>query len=303
MKRIISAVLVACAVSAASLSSAASAKETYQILLGETWSYGSCWKGVSAKTKARLQINRKGKWVTVAVTRPVRDRAVCPGKEWWAVKYSYMPSAAGMYDVREAVRGAMVYLELQVANPPRPDAVPIYRVGSAGPAGGVIVSVANPRYPFPCGKGLRSRCTYLEAAPANWYNSAGDPGRTWSAAENHSKSVSGGSVLGTVMGTGYSNSLAIVAQAGNNMSNSAAALALSYRGGGQSDWYLPSRVEMSMVQFYAVLVGGLEPNNYYWTSTEVSTCCVVVAAGGYMSDSNEFGNKSLTRYVRPVRAF
>jgi hypothetical protein len=106
---------------------------------------------------------------------------------------------------------------------------------------------------------------------------------------------------------GLSNSNAIVAQAGHT--SSAAALCLNSTNGGQSDWYLPSIQELSMLwnSYYAVArsmsqISGATQMQYtpYWSSTEISN-----NRGSYF----DFGfalnweNKYVTLYVRAVRAF
>lgn len=110
---------------------------------------------------------------------------------------------------------------------------------------------------------------------------------------------------------GLSNSNAIVGQAGHT--NSAAALCLNSTNGGQSDWYLPSIDELSLLWHIRFNVnkslstlGGATvlPNSApYWSSTEY-------VYGDYawlfnFSDGSAYsiGSKYGTAYVRAVRAF
>ncbi len=107
---------------------------------------------------------------------------------------------------------------------------------------------------------------------------------------------------------GLSNSNAIVSQPGHT--SSASALCLNSNNGGQSDWYLPSIQELSMLwnNYYTVArsltqISGatqLQPNGY-WSSTEF------LSNGGFsfyfdrgLSDPSNKGNPSI---VRAVRAF
>ena len=108
---------------------------------------------------------------------------------------------------------------------------------------------------------------------------------------------------------GLSNSNAIVGQAGHT--NSAASLCLNSTNGGQSDWYLPSIDELSLlwhsrfnVNKSLSAIGGatvLPISASYWSSTE----------GGYDAawffdfyNGNAYGsNKNYAGYVRAVRAF
>jgi hypothetical protein len=108
---------------------------------------------------------------------------------------------------------------------------------------------------------------------------------------------------------GLSNSNAIVGQAGHI--SSAAALCLNTTNGGQSDWYLPSIDELSLlwhsrfnVNKSLSTIGGasvLPISADYWSSTE---------DGNFNAWSFSFGdglainfNKYFTNYVRAVRAF
>ena len=187
--------------------------------------------------------------------------------------------------------------------------VPTYVVGGTGPGGGVIVYVAAT--PFTCGPALSSTCTYLEAAPAGWQTTVGlpggsDPQRAWSG--NPSVAVPGGDDENCIpgcstdlqIGTGYKNSLDIAGQSGNTTANTAAVLARSYNGGGLSDWFLPSRDELSVMYSQRSVAGGFTTDSY-WTSAEVG--------GGWAWDVG-FSNgvqyqdsKSSLFRVRPVRAF
>jgi hypothetical protein len=108
---------------------------------------------------------------------------------------------------------------------------------------------------------------------------------------------------------GLSNSNAIVGQAGHT--NSAAALCLNSTNGGQSDWYLPSIDELSLLWHIRFNVnkslstlGGATvlPNSaYYWSSTESDL--------NYAWSFDFFGGSAYTayedatNYVRAVRAF
>ena len=82
--------------------------------------------------------------------------------------------------------------------------------------------------------------------------------------------------------------------------NSAAAVARGYRGGGYSDWFLPSKSELNQLYINRSAVGGFVAD-YYWSSTEddADSAWVQGFGGGYQGNS---GKSSLWR-VRPVRAF
>jgi hypothetical protein len=108
---------------------------------------------------------------------------------------------------------------------------------------------------------------------------------------------------------GLSNSNAIVSQAGH--SSSAAALCLNSTNGAQSDWYLPSIDELSLlwhsrfnVNKSLSAIGGATvlPTNlvFYWSSTENDSIFAYrfVLTGQVLEEY-----KSFTGYVRAVRAF
>jgi hypothetical protein len=105
---------------------------------------------------------------------------------------------------------------------------------------------------------------------------------------------------GTAIGTGLSNTNAIIASQGTPSIRYAAGLARAYREGGYEDWYLPSQDELSKLYLNRVAIGGFA-KVYYWSSTEY---------GDYDAWTQSFdgGTQSLndkvnTSYVRAIRAF
>ena len=113
---------------------------------------------------------------------------------------------------------------------------------------------------------------------------------------------------------GLSNSNAIVAQAGHT--SSAAALCLNSMNGGQSDWYLPSIDELSLlwhsrfnVNKSLSTMGGATVMPYYvayWSSTENFNSQAPnpnVFFFTFAEGSSSASSKSPTWYVRAVRAF
>ena len=198
-------------------------------------------------------------------------------------------------------------------------------VGDTGPGGGIVFYVAPA--PFTqigaTGSMCTTSCKYLEAAPRTWNNAAGDPLIAWVSdyttdyVNNWSRAVSGAD--GVVVGTGYQNSLDIVAQSGNIAASSAAVASRAYAGGGKTDWFLGSRDEMNELCKYArktgqasgsatVCAGGESPSargfslDYYWSSTEVAASSAwfqdLILASASASASKNFATS-----VRPVRAF
>jgi len=186
------------------------------------------------------------------------------------------------------------------AHPKSAKAATEYVVGSVGPAGGIVFYVATT--PFKCDLPPISQtdyCKYLEAAPDNW-NSGIDTEVRWgegSGSEScKQKSISG--AQGTSIGTGFTNTAAIMAAcpdaSGNNFAPAARAASL-YAGSGLTDWFLPSKDELNQL-FVTGYLSAL-----HWSSSEyVGTgmeACVQQTSGPFCP------MKSVTAWVRPVRAF
>jgi hypothetical protein len=106
---------------------------------------------------------------------------------------------------------------------------------------------------------------------------------------------------GTAIGTGLANTNAIIITSqGATATSYAAGLARAYRGGGYTDWYLPSQDELSKLYLNRVAIGGFA-NNGYWSSTEFdhNYAWFQYFDDGVQSDSF----KDYTGYVRAIRAF
>jgi hypothetical protein len=197
----------------------------------------------------------------------------------------------------------------------------VYTVGQTGPGGGTIFYVATT--PFACGPTRAATCTYLEAAPNGW-NGGADPTRSWATNVNSNQTTSVTGAVSTAIGSGYQNSLAIVAQTGNVATTSAAVLAREYQttvsATTYSDWHLPSKDELNQLCKWqkgdpwtsdaTVCSNGAANLNFsvnaYWSSSQVT------GAGGEdnvwthtLSSGTQAsaGTKSTTSFVvRPIRA-
>ena len=145
----------------------------------------------------------------------------------------------------------------------------------------------------------------LIAAAADQTPSAGW-GINWATQPYLSASVPG--ALGTAIGTGMANTNAIIAQNGANDTSYAAGLARAYRGGGYSDWYLPSKDELNKLYLNRVAIGGLGPMNglcyWYWGSSQ-SADAAGNAWGEFFGDGSQglYSGKTSPGRVRAVRAF
>jgi hypothetical protein len=182
----------------------------------------------------------------------------------------------------------------------------ICKVGDTGPGGGKIFYVAPTSFTQSSATNsmCSTNCKYLEAAPNTWSGGAEDLLTSWSTGANQLLSVTG--ARETAIGTGYQNSLAIVAQSGNLADTSAAVAARAYTGGGKDDWYLPSIDELDLLFVQRAIIGGFTERTNYWTSSEFSD-----SDARYIYFPNNNQNRIRTRapkddptlYVRPVRAF
>ena len=173
-------------------------------------------------------------------------------------------------------------------------------LGDTGPGGGKVFYV-QASGTFACGPTLASTCKYLEAAPTTGTSAWVDQNYLWSG--NTTGSI-GSSASGVSIGTGYSNTLAIVGQSGGgDTSGRAATVTRAYRGpNGLSDWFLPSQNEVYELHLNNVLVSLGESFDDFWSSTEGgSTSALITWNHG---DGSFYGNeKDTLNAVRPIRAF
>ncbi len=162
-------------------------------------------------------------------------------------------------------------------------------VGDTGPGGGAVfyVNESNPT-------GSR----YLEAAPPTWANRGSDPAAAWWGCPDTSPP----STTGTAIGAGKGNTTAIVA--GCPTAKNAARLAHDYSGGGQTDWFLPSKDELNALDVSGV--GDLPAwTSVYWSSSLYGMDLVWVQLPGWGGGTRDQSrtDEDNTNLVRPVRAF
>ena len=104
---------------------------------------------------------------------------------------------------------------------------------------------------------------------------------------------------GTAIGTGLDNTNKIIASQGNTGSY-AAKLCRDFRGGGYTDWYLPSKDEIYKLYLNRTAIGGFS-DNYYWSSTERDSGTALdlrISSG----NQNSYG-KNAQEFVRAIRSF
>jgi hypothetical protein len=106
---------------------------------------------------------------------------------------------------------------------------------------------------------------------------------------------------GTAIGTGLSNTNTIISSQGPTATSYAAGLARAYKGGGYTDWYLPSKNELAKLYAMKLLGFGGFASSYYWSSTELDSDIAWHQNFASGNQLNYFKNYAF--YVRAIRAF
>ena len=107
----------------------------------------------------------------------------------------------------------------------------------------------------------------------------------------------------TSTGTGSANTQKIISQCSdpNADFSVAAKVASNYRGGGKSDWFLPSKDELNLLFENRSAVGKNFSAAQYWSSSQDSSVIswtLDFDSGALSADVN-----GIDRHVRPIRAF
>lgn len=156
-------------------------------------------------------------------------------------------------------------------------------VGDMGPGGGMVFYALTKAQKW--GR-------YLEAAnPKTWQGGGVDPQYPW--CQNTTLLVG---ATGTVIGTGAANTKKILAKC----TGGAAVAVHAYRGGGKSDWFLPSKDELFQMYMNLNVVFGFFPD-VYWSSSEFDGTSVWYRQVTFGAQSHT--SKDTAFYVRPIRAF
>jgi hypothetical protein len=180
---------------------------------------------------------------------------------------------------------------------------PVYTVGQTGPGGGKVFYASLSAFTMtgaPCG----SDCHYLEWAPSSWASSDYSNKAFGASSEFY------GGGTGSALGTGYSNTVLLAtANAGTGWTVTAADVPVyvrAYRGGGLSDWFLPSWDETLLMSNSSVYSSGGFASNYYWSSTanSVGPGTSVQLHDITSKTKNDPGLQPIYRNfpVRPIRA-
>jgi hypothetical protein len=184
-----------------------------------------------------------------------------------------------------------------------------YALGDIGPGGGLVFLISG---------GL----TY-EMAPKNWNDptnpSAIDPVLTWCS--DTSSNIAG--AVSTAIGTGSANTTAMQSPA---CTSGAGVSARAYRGGGLTDWFLPSKDELNAMCNYSRTWTGTPstlgctgaqngsfassnygfPLTYFWSSSQVDAISAKTRSFDNGADNTGYKNNNPVagiQSVRPIRAF
>ena len=164
------------------------------------------------------------------------------------------------------------------------------KVGAVGPGSGLIFFVDyNDQY---------TGFDYLEAAPP----SCEGTGKAWSSDTTHSLVAVNGWAARAV-GAGKANSAAMIASGATSYVGDTSGAAFFAKGstcGTQTDWFLGSLGEMMLMYDNLQGVGGFAAG-IYWSSSEGDAA--VAWYQNFSGGLQDNLSKSVTFYVRPVRAF
>lgn len=109
-------------------------------------------------------------------------------------------------------------------------------------------------------------------------------------------------VTATNIGSGKSNTRQII-QSHGTLGKYAANLCWKSKRGGFTDWYLPSRDELSQMYFQREVIGHFVISNYYWSSSEIHDSSIF-SWGVYFFSGVQYANpKNYIGNVRAIRSF
>jgi hypothetical protein len=104
------------------------------------------------------------------------------------------------------------------------------------------------------------------------------------------------------LGTGSTNTNTLISQYGSARFHAASFCKLFYNGGGFSDWYLPSLMELRELYNQRNIVGGLLSSNY-WSSSEINSFEAWTINFGSATYAAVRTNKSNSAALRAIRSF
>ena len=204
-------------------------------------------------------------------------------------------------------------------------------IGDTGPGNGIIYYYRAAG--FSCGPTMAATCKYLEVAPNTWWGGASDtqtvvhlPRKDGIATPgmDSTTAIASALVIGEI-GSGYKNTNALSSRPDLTLNN--ATLVRAYRGGSQSDWYIPSAAELNLMcqwargvtqNVSATCTGGslrsdFSSSSYYYSSSQSFLVTAPTTDGGlrFVPYVLSFDTGSFPRdqwantfnFLRPIRAF
>ena len=108
----------------------------------------------------------------------------------------------------------------------------------------------------------------------------------------------GTGAVGSGIGSGNANTSAIVSTLGEG--NYAAKICSDLNLNGYSDWFLPSKDELSKLFINRSIIGGFSDRSY-WSSTEYLSSYAYSVS--FTNGSQNVGTKNIKNYVRAIRTF
>ena len=177
-----------------------------------------------------------------------------------------------------------------------------YKVGDRGPGGGIVYYISTTP------NTEATPWKYLEAAPDTWYDNIQDPLISWCSNSTNfvpplvGPPASPATIQTSIaIGAGSSNTQKMLLGCTSGAANTVAA----YRGGGLSDWFLPSKDELKALHSVRATAGlGVFRGVYaYWSSSEFSATNALYVIF-FDPNSGTVGNYSkVGGLIRPIRAF
>jgi hypothetical protein len=107
---------------------------------------------------------------------------------------------------------------------------------------------------------------------------------------------------GLAIGSGSNNTNTLLSSYGSTRFHAASYCKLFYNGGGYTDWYLPSLMELQQLYFQRNAIG-IPSLRYYWSSSEVNAFNAWVIDFGQPTFISTSYNKSTSAALRAIRAF
>ena len=164
--------------------------------------------------------------------------------------------------------------------------ISVFEVGGIGPNGGIVFYVT--------GGGLHG----LEASKVAEFLEymAYDDRSVWISGGSTQTTLNGNTLTG--IGEGSDNTDAIIAQSGHV--TSAALLCKDYNQFGVTDYYLPSRDELELMQDNMTILGMSSANDYWCSSESNATSAIYIQ---FNIAAFPTGSKNGMRHIRAIRSF